>query len=596
GGGAREAGVPDGSRDGGPVPPGTSHPPYVKTSEGFALRAPLFTTENLMGIDAIGAADVWVVGDHGLVIHYDGHAMRRVKTDVTTDFRGVWCHGHDDVWIVGAGGTILHVTKDLVSSAGPGSVKTTLNAIDGLADGQLWVVGDGGMILHRNVSGKWGTNTSGVFHPLRGVHAVSASLVWAAGDGVDALRFDGTKWEHLAAGTSLAKGAVFARAKDDAWIADTGGILQYDGTKWTTDSTAVMPLRVRGVHGDSEGLWAAGGSKVLARASGSGSWSVSHDFGAGTSFNAVHRASGVTYACGDTGLLAWGRGASWRRIWATTNHLWALAGAGGRVWVGGDSGTVAYDDGKGWRQVAWVNPPNASVMGLWSAGPASTWVVTNKGRIAAYDSKDGTLVEEHDGTVPLWAIWGASVTALWAVGDNGTVLSSKGDGTWTSVTIPGGEGIPWADVWGSSASDVYVVGVKGRIAHFDGKDWAMLNVTGQAPFDLHAVHGLSLDNVWMVGDSGVVWHYDGASFRNLGGTGTLVGKAFRGVYVAPSGRVWMVAHGDSAVFSYDPKGTAGKQWQSYAIPDKVPMSAIWGAGEEDIWIAGAKGRVYHYKE
>lgn len=65
------------------------------------------------------------------------------------------------------------------------------------------------------------------------------------------------------------------------------------------------------------------------------------------------------------------------------------------------------------------------------------------------------------------------------------------------------------DVWGSSSSNVYVVGASGSVRtskmfHFNGVEWREVEISflgsSQVGFNLHAVHGFGPNNIWAVGE------------------------------------------------------------------------------------------------
>jgi photosystem II stability/assembly factor-like uncharacterized protein len=61
-------------------------------------------------------------------------------------------------------------------------------------------------------------------------------------------------------------------------------------------------------------------------------------------------------------------------------------------------------------------------------------------------------------------------------------------------------------IWGSSASDVFTVGYKGTILHYDGKAWS--NVPTGTMKDLEGVWGSSPSNIFAVGVNGTILHYN----------------------------------------------------------------------------------------
>jgi hypothetical protein len=68
-------------------------------------------------------------------------------------------------------------------------------------------------------------------------------------------------------------------------------------------------------------------------------------------------------------------------------------------------------------------------------------------------------------------------------------------------------------MWGSSANDVWAVGLAGTILHFDGKAWT--RSTAPVTDDLWSVWGSSANDVWAVGGHGALLRFDGKAWRKL---------------------------------------------------------------------------------
>ena len=147
------------------------------------------------------------------------------------------------------------------------------------------------------------------------------------------------------------------------------------------------------------------------------------------------------------------------------------------------------------------------------------------------------------------AIWGTSASDIWIVGEKGESYRSKGpigDGggaeQWnrlkTTLTNDNLNGI-----WGSSASDVWAVGDGGTIRHWsnDGSGhWEI--VPSPTKEKLRAVWGSGPSDAWAVGDSGTILHWDGKEWSFA--TATL-----------PAG-------------------------------PKPRLYSVWGSGPNDVWIVG----------
>lgn len=111
-------------------------------------------------------------------------------------------------------------------------------------------------------------------------------------------------------------------------------------------------------------------------------------------------------------------------------------------------------------------------------------------------------------TRPLRAVWGASASDIWAVGDvgsNGGAIVHYNGVSWSKVSDAFLSGI-----WGTSASDIWAVGCCGTtLVHYDGTTWT--SVTSPTTHVLHGVWGSSPSDVWAIGAGGTILHYDGTS-------------------------------------------------------------------------------------
>ena len=81
--------------------------------------------------------------------------------------------------------------------------------------------------------------------------------------------------------------------------------------------------------------------------------------------------------------------------------------------------------------------------------------------------------------VDLQDVWGASPDAVFAVGDQGTILFFDG-ASWTPMVSGTAERL--SGVFGRSAMDVYAVGEQGTVLHYDGMSWTPIDIgAGVAP-------------------------------------------------------------------------------------------------------------------
>src|SRR5690554_901446 len=161
-----------------------------------------------------GNGEVFVVGDEGTILHYDGNVdeasrqWQRMETPSRLPLHGIWGLRSDQLIAVGWMGTILHwdghqwqqryggVIDDKERFAACAE-NTPLFAIDGNADGHAWAVGDNGMILHYDGT-EWIREPSPTQVNLRAVACAPDGQVYAAGaEGTVVLRNSEGQWVRL---------------------------------------------------------------------------------------------------------------------------------------------------------------------------------------------------------------------------------------------------------------------------------------------------------------------------------------------------------------------------------------------------------------
>jgi hypothetical protein len=181
--------------------------------------------------------------------------------------------------------------------------------------------------------------------------------------------------------------------------------------------------------------------------------------------------------------------------------------------------------------------------------------------------------------------------------------------TWTIDTLayPGSYQTAMRDIWGSSPSDVYVVGhndrSKGLMWHYDGQQWLDVKLGAQqggliwGAIDLLAVCGLGTNNVFAVGaqvyenlnpppnilDSSLVIQNLGQQWRELRLEG---GRNLCAAWLNSAGNIW-VGGWMSCLYKFD-----GSAWRKEALPVTVEndgffqINAIEGNSHGDLFATG----------
>lgn len=195
--------------------------------------------------------------------------------------------------------------------------------------------------------------------------------------------------------------------------------------------------------------------------------------------------------------------------------------------------------GDTWTVSSTENPTGVLFSGVLNADGATTYVVGSKdtgGVIYALQSIFWS--QKYSGSYPILDIWSADSKTLWAVG-NGYVYQSSG-GSWYADSYSS----TFHGIWGSSASDVWVVGTSGRVMRRQNSSWQTQVIPTSST--LFGVWGSSASDVWAVGDGGTILRWNGTT------------------------------------------------WAAAASGTTNTLRAIWGGGPQDIWVVGDAGTVLHY--
>lgn len=177
--------------------------------------------------------DVWATAAPiDTILHYSGTSWSLVAVPGTHgSTQGVWGNHSWDVFVVGNGGAIVHFDGTNWTPQTSGT-QTDLLAVWAARDSNVFAVGRKGTILHWNGS-FWTPQTSGTTNDLNGVWGLSPSEVFAVGNGGTILRYNGTSWSPMTSGTTTVLNGVWGSSSCNLFAVGNGGtVLHYDGTAW----------------------------------------------------------------------------------------------------------------------------------------------------------------------------------------------------------------------------------------------------------------------------------------------------------------------------------------------------------------------------
>lgn len=199
--------------------------------------APYGAAGEFLGVAALGANDVWAVGDttftpsgtYGpLAAHWDGRSWRWTAVAETgiKSLAAVAGSGPADVWAVGQG--IIHWDGGTWRGVAlPGGVEVALTGVVALSPTDAWVVGSTLAVSPKAVLDHWDGTTWTVVAPavvarlssIRVITAAGPDDIWIGGE-FGSAHWDGTQWRIVALPTGAALTALTVRGPGDVWAAD----------------------------------------------------------------------------------------------------------------------------------------------------------------------------------------------------------------------------------------------------------------------------------------------------------------------------------------------------------------------------------------
>ncbi len=286
-------------------------------------------------------------------------------------------------------------------------------------------------------------------------------------------------WIEMDSGTTVDLYDVWGSASDDVYaVGANGTILRFDGTSWQSmvSGTTETLTAIYG-YGPND-IYAAGNNLTLLRFDGS-SWAPF---------------AGPADATGGYADV-WSAGAG--------ENLWLLAGR--RAW---------YWDGSVWTVQGFRDnlnvslTPNAAMNGI---GGTAASIITASRPTGGTDQVDGGVFANfrNVGRYDTNAVFAVDDTDIFVVGAQSRRFQGDNIRTtsqWRNINIMSEAN----DVWGTSASNVYAVGVgatniRGRIAHYDGNATDTWTTVLERPFDdLRGMAGFGDFDIFVVGFNGTI--------------------------------------------------------------------------------------------
>jgi len=281
---------------------------------------------DLYHVFMVNASDGWIVGDNGVILHWNGTEWNQVSSPTNADLRGVYM----------------------------------LNSTDGLA------VGIGGVAIHWNGTG-WTQVSSGTTFDLFDIEATSQSY-YAVGANGTIIMWNGTEWAPEILSTNLTM-----RSIDLFWVldlseppgywnglavGDKGFILNYSQKAGWTEMESPTDTQLN----DIDGSWAVGSGWTIIQWE-KGEWkNTSSSISGDGLLNTLDMAtSDDGWAMGYNGTILHWNGASWEQMPSpTTNEIKSVFMIGADDgWAVGVNGTILH-----WNGAIWIPEYPTSILAL----------------------------------------------------------------------------------------------------------------------------------------------------------------------------------------------------------------------------------------
>lgn len=237
-----------------------------------------------------------------------------------------------------------------------------------------------------------------------------------------------------------------------------------------------------------------------------------------------------------------------------------------------------------------VTGATAELLAVWASGAGDVYAVAREGVVL--HTTDGGSSWSAKQVVPvgsggLHAIHGRDADAVYAAGGNRVVRTRDQGSTWTTV-FTGGAGDRLRGVWAMGAGEVFVVGDGGVILRSTDGGTSWTQAASGTARNLDAVWAGGPEDVYAAGAGGVILHsrdHGNSWTAEDAGIGeqdvlALWGSGADNVYATTI---------DGAILRSDGRGLWSRAWRW----DR-PLSSIWGAGANDVWlVASSGGAVLH---
>jgi hypothetical protein len=279
------------------------------------------------------------------------------------------------------------------------------------------------------------------------------------------------------------------------------------------------------------------------------------------------------------GLPGWKRETS-----GTTNVLYGVWGSGDTdIYAVGEAGLVLHSTGDGTWAIQSTPATIQNLSGIWGSSNTDLYAVSSD--LLWRSPGTGTWTNgPRPGSLSLNYVWGTSASDVYIVGASGTLFHSTNAGaSWDAPSA--GTTNDLLCGWSSSPTNAYAVGTMGTVTHFTGSTWAVeTQITGA---DLFGVWGTSASDVYAVASSGILLHSTGGGGWTMQ---TLAGVTDNLRAMTGHSSIDMTIVGENGVLL---RSTGGGVWTPETGASGSTLTAVWESPNGELYAVGVGGTILH---
>ena len=226
----------------------------IDCPQGDFCLEPVPTTEDLFGVWARSAADVWAVGRNGTILRRTDGAWHVVPSGTTDQLHAVWAAPDSDLVVVGGqNARFMRLANETITSSTAGG--PSLNSIWGFASDRFYVVGSAS-VVQRCDAVSCVDNSAGTTGVLFSVWGSGTGDVWIASLGNDLFHStDSGPWQlEDPISTNDDWFSVWASNPTDVWAVGYF-VERYDGAVWSVVDTSAFAFVFDVAHGIDGRVW-----------------------------------------------------------------------------------------------------------------------------------------------------------------------------------------------------------------------------------------------------------------------------------------------------------------------------------------------------